>query len=70
MVASGGTPGDLNCDGVVNTGDLAPMVLALVDLPAYAAAFPSCDPANGDFTGDGVVSGPDISGFVGLLTGP
>ncbi len=46
------------------------MVLALVDLPAYAVAFPSCDPANGDFTGDGVVGGPDIPDFVALLTGP
>ena len=46
------------------------MVLALLDLSAYAAAFPSCDPANGDFTVDGVVSGPDISDFVVLLTGP
>ena len=46
------------------------MVRTLFDLPAYAAEFPSCDPANGDFNGDGVVSGPDISDFVVLLTGP
>lgn len=63
------TPGDLNCDGVVNNFDIDPFVLALTDAAGYALAFPDCDIHNGDVNGDGSVNNFDIDAFVALLTG-
>ncbi len=40
--------GDLNCDGVVDFGDINPFVLALSDPAGYAAAFPDCNILSGD----------------------
>ena len=38
--------GDLNCDGLVNNGDIDPFVLALTDLAAaYGELYPDCDPS-------------------------
>ncbi len=64
-----GHPGDMNCDGAVDNGDIDGFVLALTDPGAYAAAFPNCDIASGDANGDGVVDNGDIDAFVALLLG-
>lgn len=62
-------PGDLNCDGSVNGGDIGPFVLALSDPQAYASQFPACNVLLADTNGDGSVNGQDIGGFVELLGG-
>ncbi|MGE0478932.1 MAG: choice-of-anchor B family protein [Phycisphaerae bacterium] len=64
------TPGDTNCDGVVNNFDIDPFVLALTDPAGYAAQFPSCSVTTADVNNDGMVNNFDIDPFVGLLTGP
>jgi hypothetical protein len=61
--------GDLNCDGVVNFGDINPFVLRLSNPGAYAATYPFCPDANGDINGDGSVNFGDINPFVALLSG-
>ena len=62
--------GDLNCDGAVNTADIAPFVLALVDPDAYAAQYPQCAIARADMDQNGAVDGRDVQPFVNLLLGP
>ncbi len=62
-------PGDLNCDGAVDFGDINPFVLALADPTAYASTFPDCDILNADINADGGVNFGDINPFVALLTG-
>ncbi len=68
-------PGDLNCDGVVNSFDIDPFVLALtsaIDEPpfvGYLAVYPDCDPRLADVNGDGLVNVFDIDPFVAALTG-
>jgi len=62
------TPGDLNCDGVVNNFDIDPFVLALTDPAGYALRFPNCNRMLADINGDGVVDNFDIDPFVKLLT--
>ncbi len=64
--------GDLNCDGAANFGDINPFVLYLSNFAGWQAAYPTCDPKNGDINGDGTY-GPesfgDINPFVALLVG-
>ncbi len=83
--AAGGTPGeygsdctpnecpprhgDLNCDGLINFGDINPFVLLLSDPVAWQGAYPGCPLANGDINGDGTVNFGDINPFVSLLSG-
>jgi hypothetical protein len=62
-------PGDLNCDGLLNTFDIDPFVLALTNPDAYITAFPDCDRMLADCNGDGLVNAFDIDPFVLLLTG-
>jgi hypothetical protein len=61
-------PGDLNCDGAVDFGDINPFVLALSSPAAYEAAYPDCDLFHGDIDGDGALDFGDINPFVVLLT--
>ena len=61
-------PGDLNCDGLVNSFDIDPFVLALADPAGYALAHPECDRMLADVDGDGAVNVFDIDPFVVLLT--
>jgi hypothetical protein len=68
-VQAGASPGDLNCDGVVNFDDINPFVLALSDPAGYSAAYPNCSIQNGDCNGDGLVDFDDINAFVALLSG-
>ncbi len=67
--ALAGLIGDLNCEGIVNLGDINPFVLALSDPAAYAATYPDCQITNGDCNGDGLVDFDDINAFVALLAG-
>ena len=68
-------PADLNCDGLVNTFDIDPFVLALTsafDEPPFAgylAVYPGCNPLQADINGDGAVNVFDIDPFVQCLTG-
>ena len=58
------TPGDLNCDGLVDLNDAAAMVTALID--------PAADPqatAAANLNGDGTTDGEDIQTMVDLLLG-
>jgi hypothetical protein len=62
-------PGDLNCDGVVDFGDINPFVLRLSNPTEYHNQYPDCPDANGDINGDGSVNFGDINPFVALLSG-
>lgn len=62
--------GDMNCNGVVNTGDLGPFVLAITNPTSYVRQFFRCNIMNGDMNDNGVVNVADINLFVDLLTGP
>lgn len=66
-------PGDLNCDGVLDFGDINPFVSALANWPVWLAQHPNCPPKNADINGDGAYGGPrgfgDINPFVRLLAG-
>jgi hypothetical protein len=52
---------DMNCDGVINYGDINPFVVALQGRSAYEAAYPNCDWLNGDLNGDGAVNYGDVN---------
>ena len=60
--------GDVNCDGLINTFDIDPFVLALIDADAYATAYPHCDIRRADCNGDDDVNMFDIDFFVELIT--
>jgi hypothetical protein len=63
-------PGDLNCDGTIDFGDINPFVQYLSDFAGWQAAHADCPPENGDINGDGTFpSFGDINPFVALLTG-
>jgi hypothetical protein len=62
--------GDLNCDGHIDFGDINPFVLYLSNFGAWQAAFPGCNPLNGDINCDGTygqASFGDINPFVALM---
>jgi hypothetical protein len=59
--------GDMNCDGLVNSFDIDPFVLALLDEAGYAAAFPACLHNNADVNGDTFINSFDIDPFVALI---
>ena len=61
--------GDLNCDGLLNYGDIDPFVLALTDPDGYANAHADCSRDRADCNGDALVNYGDIDPFVDLLTG-
>jgi hypothetical protein len=63
--------GDMNCDGIVDFGDINPFVQFLSDPLGWQMAFPGCPMQNGDINGDGLYPDfADINPFVALLTGP
>jgi hypothetical protein len=62
------TPGDLNCDGLVDFDDINPFVLAMTGQAAYEYVYTNCYWMNGDVNGDGDVSFDDIDPFVVLLS--
>jgi 1,4-alpha-glucan branching enzyme len=61
--------GDINCDGVVDFGDINPFVLALSNPTAYAQTYPCCPLASRDINQDGAFDFGDINPFVSLLSG-
>ncbi len=61
--------GDMNRDGVVDTGDMAAFILALTDPAAYEATY-GIDPVLvGDINGDGAFDTGDVTPFIQLLVG-
>lgn len=62
--------GDLNCDGVTNTFDIDPFVLAITNPAAYAQAYPNCDINAADCNQDGQINAFDIDAFVAVITPP
>ena len=65
--------GDLNCDGLVDFGDINPFVLYLSNPSGWQATYPACPMLNGDINGDGTYGGSsfgDINPFVVLLSTP
>lgn len=69
-IGNKGLTGDMNCDGVVSVSDIAGLVLALTNPAGYEAAYPDCNPFNGDCNFDHNMTVGDIGCFVELLTGP
>ncbi len=61
--------GDLNCDGVLDFGDINPFVLAVQSYAGYQTQYPDCFYRAADVNADGYVNFDDINPFVGLLTG-
>ena len=63
--------GDANCDGVVNSFDIDPFVLALTDPAAWEGTYGGACTALcvGDCNGDGAVNSFDIDPFVELMVG-
>ena len=60
-------PGDMNLDGVVDVGDIAPFVLALADPEAYIDAW-GVNPVHiGDLNDDGTFDTGDVAPFVAML---
>jgi hypothetical protein len=57
-------PGDVNCNGAVDTSDIGPFVLALLD---PAAAYPNCEINRADMNADAQINGHDTQGFVSAL---
>ncbi len=61
------SPGDLNCDGLVNGLDIAAFVLALTDAQGYAVLYPECYINNADCNSDGSLSEFDVVPFIDIL---
>ncbi len=59
--------GDMNCDGVMDAGDIEPFITALLDRAAYETRWPHCDADRADLNADGAVDAFDIEPFIGLL---
>jgi hypothetical protein len=62
--------GDLDCDGWVDSDDIGPFVLAMIDPAGYAEQFPDCNLSRADGNGDTLVDGRDVQSFVEALIGP
>ncbi len=58
------SPGDMNCDTVVNGLDVGAFVLALFNPSGYEATYPGCPADNADFDCDGSPDTGDILLFV------
>jgi len=62
--------GDMNCDGQKSFADINPFVQYLSAFASWQAAFPGCNPLNGDINNDGVYgqgSFADINPFVNVM---
>ena len=60
--------GDLNCDGLINFGDIDPFVMALTMPGDYFATYPDCNIEMADTNFDGLINNGDIDPFVALIT--
>ncbi len=61
-------PGDMNQDGVVDTGDVAAFILALTDPEQYEEQYGVVPRYVGDLNYDGVFDTGDVAHFLQLLT--
>jgi len=61
--------GDMDCNGTLDTSDVAGFVLAEANPSAYVASHPACDILRADMNDDGVVNAGDIQLFVNALFG-
>lgn len=61
------TPGDLNCDEVIDGADISAFVLARVDAAGYEEQYPTCNIANADLDGDGELTEIDNAILIELL---
>ncbi len=61
--------GDMNCDGMIDFGDISPFVLALSNPFHYPDYYPNCNIVLADINGDDYVDFRDINPFVAILTG-
>ncbi len=61
--------GDMNCDDVLDFGDINAFVLALSNPESWQATYPDCYLLNGDVSGDGSFGFNDLNPFVALLVG-
>lgn len=60
--------GDLNCDGVVDCGDINPFVMYLSNFAAWQTSYAGCNERNGDVNGDDLYPDfGDINPFVQLM---
>ncbi len=59
--------GDVNCDGVMDAGDIEPFITALLDRAAYETRWPHCDADRADLNADGAIDAFDIEPFIALL---
>jgi V8-like Glu-specific endopeptidase len=63
------TLGDLNCDGFVNSFDIDPFVMALINPLGYQQTFPGCNRWRADVDLDTIIGSFDIDPFVAQLLG-
>lgn len=64
------TPGDANCDGVVDRSDLTALGMAVHQPEEYAARFPNCDAVcSSDLNGDSVVDECDLDELMQCVGG-
>lgn len=60
-------PGDFNGDGIADTQDINPFILAMQDIDAYATTYPDVFLPVVDPNRDGVIDTEDINPFVSVL---
>lgn len=63
------TPGDMNCDHIVNAFDIEPFIAALLSPANYATLYPDCDLMLADINQSGLVDAFDVEPFINLLLG-
>jgi len=61
------TPGDMNCDGVVDGNDVLPFVLALIDGESFSTSYPGCNRNNADLNMDQQIDGADIQRLLDVV---
>ncbi|MFH1746210.1 MAG: S8 family serine peptidase [Planctomycetota bacterium] len=64
-----GQPGDMNCDGEINSYDIDGFICAVSPNCDYEATYPDCARQLGDINGDGDVNAYDIDPFIDLISG-
>jgi RHS repeat-associated protein len=63
------TLGDMNCNFLVNSNDIDPFVLAVLNPTQYQIDFPGCDLMRADINGDGYANSDDIDPFTAIILG-
>lgn len=60
--------GDVNCDGVLNFGDIPAFIAALTNAGNFSTNYPNCNIIAADANADATISVADISAFVERMT--